>query len=751
MRALLLSVLLTGVAFAQAQTQNLHLLLGGQGYENQNWQALDQALCGGTQPLACPNGTAVLPPTVVSFGADPTGATESTGAAQKAIDSGQAVVTFPAGTFAVCNLQPRAQNQVWQGAGVGQTIITGTVGCNNTVATSFGGIFGGPSFTFEVKGIQFQGAVQNSLSLQCRDIAAHVYIHNNAFDTGGVGCPTTSGGPSGINLTGCRDYVIRDNEFFSTCPGSGGRGILMDGVRGGLISGNRSNWQRTFLEIATTANRPSEFTNISDNTYHGTFWGIPTKYTNSGGTVTYSGTGMVDTAANFAGLCDGGAASPCAAAAGSFIRVLTSKASGSANFNTSGGMLQDNATNFSAAGVLRGDIIKTGTVCFGNGPKGQAARFACPGSAGTASWGDSCVCTANADCASTVCEPRWATVDTVSGDTHTLQVDEWVRETACPLGASVCATSTRRPTGAPLTTSSISYTVFGWTMCQIASYTTTAITCTVDNWVKWTGSATTPANGTLYELMWTRPLYNLLAGNLGATTSQQLQGIRAVNNVASGGFADQFELFGTQNIVVGNHSRDCGDTCFVVSGDRSTVTGNFADHCGARGILMQTNDSTATGNVASDSPWVRTSNTTTTGDIGNFGARNTFTGNKVVAATPTNIANFGFVSFGNATGNSDQALFVNNTCQGAYATACYRFDATGGTTTNNHLVGYHGETISNNGGTFSIEGGLSTFAQMNANAAQNGSYQGCSDCTATCAAGASLGHTCERVNGAWTN
>jgi hypothetical protein len=61
--ALLLVLLVAGPTVGGAQqTKNLGLLLGGQGYENQNWQLLDQVLCQtpGTA-LPCANGGGLMP------------------------------------------------------------------------------------------------------------------------------------------------------------------------------------------------------------------------------------------------------------------------------------------------------------------------------------------------------------------------------------------------------------------------------------------------------------------------------------------------------------------------------------------------------------------------------------------------------------------------------------------------------------------------------------------------------------------
>jgi hypothetical protein len=74
--ALLGFLLVAGAVYAQQQTKNLGLLLGGQGYENQNWQILDQVLCqtAGT-PLPCTNGGAGCPIRVAATAPFPCSAT----------------------------------------------------------------------------------------------------------------------------------------------------------------------------------------------------------------------------------------------------------------------------------------------------------------------------------------------------------------------------------------------------------------------------------------------------------------------------------------------------------------------------------------------------------------------------------------------------------------------------------------------------------------------------------------------------
>src|SRR5215475_4007159 len=195
---------------------------------------------------------------------------------QAAINSGAPIIYFPEGTYQVCNLKPAATNQIWRGAGRGRTILTALNSCNNLTVTSSGGIVG-PIPSLIIEGMTFQGAGQSQIIAQCRDIE-RLTIRDNAFDTGGIGCPTSAAGPAGINITGCRNFSIVGNEFYSSCPGAGGRGIIATGIHGGRIVGNTSAWQRTFTEVQTTANQPAEFLDFSNNRQTGAFWAMPTRY-----------------------------------------------------------------------------------------------------------------------------------------------------------------------------------------------------------------------------------------------------------------------------------------------------------------------------------------------------------------------------------------------------------------------------------------------------------------------------------------
>jgi len=92
-RALLLVLLLTASAGAQPQTPNLHLLLGQQQYENQNWQTLDQTL--GPIVVGGPAATVAVGP--------PSGG-DDTPAIQSALTGGNRRVALGCGTFSMATL-----------------------------------------------------------------------------------------------------------------------------------------------------------------------------------------------------------------------------------------------------------------------------------------------------------------------------------------------------------------------------------------------------------------------------------------------------------------------------------------------------------------------------------------------------------------------------------------------------------------------------------------------------------------------
>ena len=146
--------------------------------------------------------------------------------------------------------------------------------------------------------------------------------------------------------------------------------------------------------------------------------------------------------------------------------------------------------------------------------------------------------------------------------------------------------------------------------------------------------------------------------------------------------------------------------------------------------------------MVQDTTWTNTVNTITLGAIQVNGTGIIVRANQVAITLPMVLNRYGIVSDSSCAA----CIFDRNVFSGSFTAGNYRLNST----TAAHLVGYTGESLSVTGSTYSVEGGLCTFAQLPPGAS-NGSTIGCSDCNATCTAGSSNGHACERVSAAWTN
>ena len=677
---------------------------------------------------------------VMQFGATGTDASDDTAAIQAASDTCQSPLIFPPGTFIVCGLFPRCPNQVWQGAGNGATILQATSACTNLINT---GGTQGPAAYWELTGFTLRAGanISNIINMNASQVLRG-NIHDNAFDLGfgqTIASLAGSGGSAGIAWSGGEDIRIDNNEFYSTVPGYGKAIELFRGTRHASITRNSWRWVYTGVELASVAG--SEDVLIDGNTGDLGWYAEPVKFTGSGGNVTYAATTLTDTGATFAGLCnDDGAAAPqtcnSPAGEGNFVRVMTPEinASNTGSFSVPN-LITDASANYTGAGVKKGDLIRTSLVCRGSGPKGAASRTVCTGSAGAGNWGDACACTTNADCASAICEKRFATVTNVNSAT-VLALDQWTSDVD------------RRPTSAPFNDSSTSiptYTVFGWVMGQVASFTTTAITLGPNqtNWFDWFGTNSTPGAGTLYEVMTHHPNYNILVD-----PNAFVQKGRISANTLNRGHSDQI---GLQSIasefgwtVANNHIADGQDIGIDLFPAGSIAIGNVIEHQGTRGISMAANTS-AYGNTVHNCTWTNNQNTTSLGYIQSNGSTS-YVGNNLIVFDAASMpqARYGIV----VDSASSNAVVAYNTVTGgtAFVTAAYRFNSC----TTPRMVGYGGESVSFASCTPFFEGGRVTFAQLPTTAG-NGSYLGCTDCTSTCGAGSNNGQNCTRISGGWSH
>ena len=219
MRALLLVVLLPALAFAQAQTPNLHLLLGQQQYENQNWQILDTVVGAFGAPSGIVNVKTVIPGVLVGAVGD--GVHDDTAAINAAIayvcpgapyvnGPNCGTVYFPAGQYATTGpILFRSENGIFssqgrglvlQGAGQGATLLLSA-----TSGTGYSMIRNSDPHTCD----------SNSGTGSC---AAPVSC-STARSTRGVGCPCYRNNDCG-NTGTCtggrvaRNVIIRDMGLF---------------------------------------------------------------------------------------------------------------------------------------------------------------------------------------------------------------------------------------------------------------------------------------------------------------------------------------------------------------------------------------------------------------------------------------------------------------------------------------------------------------------------------------------------------
>jgi hypothetical protein len=648
---------------------------------------------------------------------------------QAAIDSlpRGGTLIFPAGTYIGCNLILRSPYLTIIGAGKDSTVVQATAACTNLFLQQISSPFvstAGPLYTVSFSDLTLKaGAATLSLvNILGRDVA-RFRASNMALNVGNVG------DAQGLNLQGINDIRIENVECYSTVPGHGKCFVLTNSPTRPILRNNTCKWIYTCFEWGTGGTDSALF---DSNTIMQGWPFLPTKVSNSGGTVTYVDGVLTDTSATFSGLCnDDGAAAPqtCTGNLGNHVRVMTpivTRAAGNVNFNSGGSVLTDAGGNFVANGVKEGDIVRTASICRDNGAVGPILKQTCTAPVGTNGWGDRCDCTTNADCASGVCEPRFTFVIAVPDATH-LRTYEWMSDTD------------RRATTAPLQPA---YTVYSWVTCSVGSFTATAITCaatTGAHFKKWDlGTVTTPSNGTLYEVETRHPNYAFLEQS--AATNSQI-----TNNYGNWNFSDNVFTTGDHPTVIGNRMENCWDHCFNLQGNRGVFSSNRARHFGARGVANFSPNSVMDDTIGMDGPITATGSSNCPIVIGFVGASSATTANSFAINTVTLATSTSGICVQN---NSDGVVLNNARCQGTFTTSCIRNDAA--TNVNTFIQNYHGETISNNGGTFTIEGGKTTQALGTANAAQNGSYFGCSDCTVAnpCAA-AGTGAVAKRQGGAW--
>jgi hypothetical protein len=710
---------------------------------------------------------------VLQFGADSAGGLDSTAAFQAAVDTG-GLIRVPVGTYAVCPTNTGSilvrHNGTHLLCDKGATLVAGTL-CPNVITLA--AVAGQAVSTFAsditIEGCTFSGGKAGAnMIIVSGDDAARVKILRNRFELSAAAVGLSSGA-NGVGLSGSNSVDIDDNLFDTIIPGHG-LGVNMTlGAHDLHIRRNKFRLLNNGISIGTGASsilqnqQVEDGADISGNSFDGGFYTNPpglqcgagaSSCTNSGGTVTYAATTLTDTGLTLGGLCSGGFSSTClatttcsASCPGNIIRAMVPLVT-SANAATSffpDTRINDSTANFVGSSVRHGDLVRTTPkLCNGMGQVliSTTPPF-CPGGAGLGGWGDGCTCTAAADCSSGVCEKRFAIVSEPQSDDGTkLWIEGWTSDVS------------RQPVAAPPL--GTPYVVYDPTLGQVHDFNSgTGVinlcigNCTgpMNGWHDLLGTATTPANGTLYEILATRPNYT------GLSVGSSARGLRISDNDCHRSFSDCISLFGYRSVVSNNRVDETADACFTMNGQWNTIAGNTANRCGSSCMFVAASDSTISNNVLTNCTWGSPNSSGTLGDItfNTAASRNIVTHNHFerIQAIPSEL--YGVLVEGSATADDGNVL-DGNLIRGSYVTSPYRFDklSFANPPTNIHVKNWGGEAITVAGSpTYTVEGGVTTSAGLPAGTG-NGSYVGCSDCmVANPCAGAGTGAVAKRQGGAW--
>lgn len=370
----------------------------------------------------------------------------------------------------------------------------------------------------------------------------------------------------------------------------------------------------------------ASYVEIDDNDIDGAWWLFPSSaFTNSGGTVTYSSTGLTDTAAAFSGINVTGATAR-------YARALPARVS-STFTSVTGTYVTDSSGNFITNGILRGEIIRSGSV--------------------------------------------YGVVSKVISATA-LHVEEWLSQTTCMPAAPPAGGAT--------------YTAYGVYLGTISAFTGTTLTVHQGagggggGWFDLTGAAQTPASGTLYEVLNAAGAYPIYCD----VVSEK---ILVTNNRVRRGRYDNMELFGNNMVITNNIVEDGQDEGIVFQGASTSsrslngiIANNFCHHNGASGIYVGNCDGVEiTGNQCRSSSWTspstnnlgqitlsNASNVTLLGNRAGFGAEsvNANIGLNITGASTSGIKSIGFTGTGHALGD----IYVASTVP---AGVCDLLDYTG--------------------------------------------------------------------------
>lgn len=289
---------------------------------------------------------------VMGFGAKGDGVTDDTQSfitAQAVLQAvGGGIVQVPAGTFMVSGngVLNRADKTTFQGAGMWLTTIKARASMTALYQASN---------SFAGRGTQtFQDLCFDSNSLATNGVVIYgLYTPRTTFRR----CRFTNLTTSGIYLSGTNGVTIEDCYFHNAgVPASSVAINVVEGCYNLRVRRNRFEYVSSGIQIDNGAGggpneEIAEHIDISDNYFDLGWWLLKSQASNSGGTVTYSGTVLTDTAAAFSGFSVG---------TNTNVRVMPVRRTGTIT-TTDNQELVDSGAAFTSYGIIRGEIVRSGT------------------------------------------------------------------------------------------------------------------------------------------------------------------------------------------------------------------------------------------------------------------------------------------------------------------------------------------------------------------------------------------------------
>lgn len=591
---------------------------------------------------------------VLDYGAKGDGKADDTKKLQAAIDAaaaGSGVLFFPPGTYLIsAPLQLSAPTSLL-GSGMWRTTIKRT-----TDALMAGFPAGKQVGTLTLQDLGFDGNGADATLLNVDGASVHQLKVRSCRFTNLVQGTINQYVHAAFEVPGVAESEFTDCLWHNPAKYAGrGMALVVPDVDTGRISfigNNQFLWLSHAMRImsgasATMGKAPDTTAGglKIDGAYFDAFWWlIPAAQTGHGATVTYTSTGMTDTAADFSAVPGGAYPNTI------YVRAMPVRHSGKI---TSGDAqsITETGVDFSTLGIKRGEIVRSGN------------SFAIV---------------------------RRVTPYTQTGvvlKTHELILEGWLDN------------DTLLPTAPPAPGDD--YTVYGVILGSVLTATQTTLTFDPASgsggpgtWFDLTGDFTVvPPAGTLYEVMQTRPGYHILTG-AGLEWAQVTNSVlRRSHHDMISGETRIWEL--TNNVF--EDGQDAGFTPFEQGPHR--VIGNAFKHIGTEAIHIESDNAVIVGNYSEAPGWRRS-----TSGLAHFvfaGCRYCHIADNSAVGTAESIHSIAGIALANPAPSQtnatkcEQNIIQNNTIDDANSPTAVL--VMGANTINNHIVGSSSITYSAGG------------------------------------------------------